>query len=504
MEKKIEGGRRGVPRDLPFPRSARQAMLSPMQEITFRSPDFLEVLAAHADRHVHLILIATKPDIIKQVPLYKELKKRGHLAVLGHTGQHYDENLSGGMLKEFGVEPDFNLNVRGSMHEVVSQIIGRLGSLIGEMKAKGKIVIPYVHGDTTTAMAASNAGYCHGFASVHVEAGIRTLTPNYAKAEGQKGRRSDPKHSAPHTSCLSALSPQGWHAFLQDRAHWEAGSQEPCPEQFNTRCSEAATGVHLAPVDLDREFLTAEGFAADRIFVVGNSVVDATEEALARAKASAVFERYPLLQDGDFVRFCIHRRENCLSATRFRAIYDAMVSLITGGRTVLLISMIQTDLAFERFGLKEEVKALAKSHPHFILSPVWSEYVDVVAAMSKAAVCATDSGSMQEEMNALGVPCVTLRFGSDRSESCMCGGNIIAPPVNAGVIKAIIEYAWNNKHMRKAPKLYGKNVSAKCIDAVERVLEEGEAFRTEEERLRKIPYNCLSPTAGRNSRSADS
>ncbi|NLG07064.1 hypothetical protein GX553_01250, partial [Candidatus Peribacteria bacterium] len=157
-----------------------------MQEITYTLPSFYDDVASCDDRHVHLIMIATKPDIIKQVPLYKELQKRGHLVLLGHTGQHYDENLSGGMLKEFGVEPDFNLNVRGSAHEVVSQIIGRLGYVIGELKQRGKIVIPYVHGDTTTAMAASNAGYCHRFASVHVEAGIRTLTPDYGKFNVQR------------------------------------------------------------------------------------------------------------------------------------------------------------------------------------------------------------------------------------------------------------------------------------------------------------------------------
>src|SRR3989344_1968512 len=159
-----------------------------MHEITYRYQSFYDDLADQKGKHVHLILIATKPDIIKQVPLYLELKKRKELVLLGHTGQHYDENLSGGMLKEFGVEPDFNLNVRGQMHEVVSQIIGRLGFVIGEIKrgparrslgGGGKIVIPYVHGDTTTAMAGSNAGYCQGFASVHVEAGLRTLTPKY-------------------------------------------------------------------------------------------------------------------------------------------------------------------------------------------------------------------------------------------------------------------------------------------------------------------------------------
>ena len=442
-----------------------------MEEITFLSPTFFDDVAGQSDPHVHLILIATKPDIIKQVPIYKELKRRGHIAVLAHTGQHYDENLSGGMLKEFGVEPDFNLNVRGSMHEIVSQIIGRLGYVIGELKERGKIVIPYVHGDTTTAMAASNAGYCHALASVHVEAGIRTLTPDYKGFEPWVG------------DWVKSFDVGKWREFQMSRANWERGSQEPVPEQFNTRCSEAATGVHLAPVELDREFMLSEGFSEDRMFVVGNSVADATNEALERADQSSVFERHPQLADGNFVRFCIHRRENCSSERRFRAIYDAMKMFIEEGKTVLFINMNQTKRAFAQFGLEEEVKQLDAEHENFVFSEVWPEYMDVIAAMSKASVCATDSGSMQEEMNVLGVPCVTLRFGSDRSESAMAGGNLIAPPIDSGLIKSIVEYAWDNEEMRKAPKIYGEDVSKKCIDAVESVLKNGEVFRADEERL---------------------
>lgn len=445
-----------------------------MKEITYHSTGFYEEVASQSDPHVHLILIATKPDIIKQIPIYKELQKRGHTVILGHTGQHYDENLSGGMLKEFGVEPDFNLNVRGSMHEIVSQMIGRLGYVISQLKARGKIVIPYVHGDTTTAMAASNAGFCHQFASVHVEAGIRTMTPDY---EGARSKG---------LGAMDAVSfdVSAWRTFLMDRKNWKRGSLEPYPEQFNTRCSECATGVHLAPVELDREFMLSEGFPEDRIFVVGNSVADAITEAQERAGESNVFSRHPALAGGDFVRFCIHRRENCLSALRFGAIYAALKALVLEGRTVLLINMNQTKMAFERFGLRDEVQTLAKTHPNFVFSDVWPEYRDVIAAMSKASVCATDSGSMQEEMNAMGIPCVTLRFGSDRSESIMAGGNIIAPPVDATLIKRIIEYAWGNREMPKAQKLYGTDVSAKSIDAVEEILGRGEeVFRSDEERL---------------------
>ncbi|MCK5020941.1 MAG: UDP-N-acetylglucosamine 2-epimerase [Candidatus Peribacteraceae bacterium] len=436
-----------------------------MEEITYLSQSFYKDIASANGKHVHVIMIATKPDIIKQVPLYNELKSRGHVVVLGHTGQHYDENLSGGMLKEFGVEPDFNLNVRGSAYEVVSQIIGRLGYVFAEIKEGGKIVIPYVHGDTTTAMAASNAGYCHRFASVHVEAGIRTLTPAYEKC-----RIGDPSK---------------WREFLMDRNNWERGSQEPFPEQFNTRCSEAATGIHLAPVELDKEFMLSEGYAQDRIFVVGNSVADALRQAQGKLDESTIFERFPQLADGNFVRFCIHRGENCSSEKRFRAIYEAMKSLILDGRKVLFISLFKTESALKEFGLKEEIDQIAKDYSNFVYSSVWAEYGDVIAAMNKAAVCATDSGSMQEEMNVLGVPCVTLRFGSDRPESAIAGGNLIAPPVDSSIIKSLIEYAWNNKEMKSAPKIYGENVSAKCVDTVEEVLAKGEVFREEEERLEK-------------------
>jgi UDP-N-acetylglucosamine 2-epimerase len=122
-----------------------------------------------------------------------------------------------------------------------------------------------------------------------VEAGIRTLTPRYAKSEI---RNTKSEKVSGFDIRASGFDPALWRNFLMDRSNWQRGSQEPYPEQFNTRCAEAATGIHLAPVDLDREFLQSEGYAEDRIFVVGNSVVDATEEAMERAKSSTVFEHH--------------------------------------------------------------------------------------------------------------------------------------------------------------------------------------------------------------------
>ncbi len=237
-------------------------------------------------------------------------------------------------------------------------------------------------------------------------------------------------------------------------------------------------------MELDREFLLSEGFSSDRIFVVGNSVADALKDAVLRAGDTDIFEQFPVLKDGNFVRFCVHRRENCTSAARFVPIFRAAEHLLKSGRKVLWISLFQTEAAIDRFDLRSELDALRKRFASsFIYSPVWPKYTDVVAAMMRCSVCATDSGSMQEEMNVLGVPCITLRFGSYRSESAMAGGNIIAPPVDADLITNAISYAWKNDAMRKAPKLYGENVSAKCIDVVEKVLVQGNIFRSDNERL---------------------
>ena len=68
----------------------------------------------------HIVVVGTKPDIIKQAPIYHELRNRGHDVVLCHTGQHYDHNLSQSMLDEFGVREDINLEVRGGVNDLVS------------------------------------------------------------------------------------------------------------------------------------------------------------------------------------------------------------------------------------------------------------------------------------------------------------------------------------------------------------------------------------------------
>lgn len=103
--------------------------------------------------------------------------------------------------------------------------------------------------------------------------------------------------------------------------------------------------------------------------------------------------------------------------------------------------------------------------------------------ITKAGAVVTDSGSMQEEANVVGTPCVTLRFGSDRTETILEGANIIAPPINSNLIADIVEGAIANPDMRKA-NIYGENVSAKIVDGVlEKLKHQGKLFLYDDERL---------------------
>ncbi len=436
--------------------------------------DLLTKFRESGDRIVHIIAIATKPDIIKQAPVYKELESRGANVLVCHTGQHYDDNYSGAMLEEFGLEIHAHLAISGPLATKTAQIIERFSQVIEVVREAGLTPVPYVHGDTLTCMAVSVSSYLNRVACVHVEAGIRTMTP---KADVYRTFFAD--HSAGRFD---------WDEYLkamQTQDTYELGSREPFPEQFNTRVAEAGTGFHAAPVELVRGFLLSEGFPPETIEVVGNSVVDATRAAVADAEKATIFERYPQLESGAFIRYCVHRRENTESAKRFAVLFEAMELLVRRGESVLLISLFGTEAAIDEHGFRDRLNALVAEFPEtFIYSQVWPNYRDVIAAMLKCSVVATDSGSMQEEMNVLGVPCVTLRFGTDRGESLLAGGNVLAPPVTKEFVADVIQFARHEASLRDVGNIYGETASQSLVDEVFKRLDQNwGVYVTEEKRL---------------------
>ena len=435
---------------------------------------FWKDITGSKNKYVHIIMIATKPDIIKQAPLYLELKKRWELVALIHTGQHYDYNLSKWVLGEFWMEVDINLNISWRIHEKFSMIIERLGNILVELSEDyKKIPVPYVHGDTLTAATADKAAFLNKFAVVHVEAGIRTFTPN-----------KEFYHTLFREYDKWNFDWNTYYTSLQDFDIYEQWSIEPYPEQFDTRSVEPSTGYFAAPVELYRKTLKKEWFPSDHIEVVWNTVADAIEISKEKMDESKAFEMFPNMKWKDFIFVTIHRRENTEKKERFLSIYYGLKKLIQDGVNVCFLWLYASEWAIDNYWLRSDIEKLQKEHKeNFAYGPALAHHAEVIDMMSQAWAVVTDSGSMQEEANIVWTPCVTVRFWSDRTETILEWANIIAPPINSSLIAEIVKWAIWNKKMKK-DNLYWKNVSKKIVDGVLWMLKEnGKLFRLDDERL---------------------
>lgn len=442
--------------------------------LNYIDPKTIKSLKKSKSSIVHIIVIATKPDIIKQAPLYNELKKRGEFVLLCHTDQHYDYRYSGGVAEEFGLKIDVHLGVSGDLNSRLSQIVERFGELLEYLLSINKTPIPYIHGDTGTALAVGLGSILKRVACVHVEAGIRTITPT-----------KKIYHKFYNDYKQGVFDWNEYYKALQSRNNYSLGSLEPYPEQIDTRMSESASGFYATPTKLAKEFLLAEGFSDKKIAVVGNSVVDSVIQSKKEVKNATILSSYPKLKNGKFILFIMHRRENVQDENRFNIIIETIEKLVTNGFSVYLVSLFAFEAALDKFNKRNLINKLVAEYPDsFIYSEAITYHRDMVAVMQKSPVVVIDSGSMQEELNILGIPCVTLRFGTDRGETLLAGCNVLAPPIDSGLVYEIIKGAHDNKKMRNVKNLYGSDVSKNIVDNVLKRVRPGTGlFMTEEQRL---------------------
>jgi len=378
------------------------------------------------------MLTGTRPDIIKMAPLFWEAKKRGHAPILIHTGQHYSGHLFAGAYKSMGLpEPHHRLDVGdcASPAESVGKMVLAIDALLRE---KEKLDILLVHGDTLTSLSGALAAYLNLVPVGHVEAGLRTF------------------------------------------------SHEPFPEQLDTRGSDAASDLYFAATELNRQNLLKEGFPGKRIFVTGNTSIDT---ALWAAKQPAgESARFFLSKGVDLskptIYFSIHRRETTLSKGRFTAAASAAFALADQGYSVVWSIRPGTASALEKWGLKGKLAAHPNLHP---IEEIPS-YADIIHLVQKCRFVCTDSGSMQEECCALHIPCITVRYVTDRPESVQAGANIVARPDRAQtILSAAAQVEASHAQMSRAPNPYGSgNSAALILDALEK--SEGKLSRWEHER----------------------
>ena len=427
-------------------------------------------LKADSHRIVHLVFIGTKPDIIKQAPVYHALKDKNELVIVCHTGQHYDFNNSKAILEELNIRVDTNFKIHGTITNKISQIIRQTGKLISDIESYGKKVIPYVHGDTLTAHGAALGAILVRVAPVHIESGLRTMTPKPILYE---------QHIANFAKgCFK------FGKYLEDIKNinnYEHGSFEPFPEQIDTRVIDEIAAIKFVPTKINFDNVASERGLADGISIVGNTISDAVKSSLAAPYKNQNF--ISLSGRKNFVFFTVHRRETCEDLRRFNIIID-LIEQLAKNQINTMVVMHPVFLHGVELTSRQRFKKIITDYPDVIsaIDPI-PYHSDTIKIIKQSRLVITDSGGIQEETNILEKYCVTLRYGTDRIESVISGSNILAPLVSSDFIFEII------KNVLELPKnsvrpLYGENVAEKIVDyTLKHIDDDTGLFRTEEQRL---------------------
>lgn len=402
------------------------------------------------------VVIGTKPDFYKQAPLILEAKKEGLPAFIISTGQHYDDLLGYG-IKEFNLTDSIacDLNIRGDLMEKSGDLMlkfGYFGRYLKEIFSKSH-VLPIVHGDTLVAgIATLSWVFGLGQKVGQNEAGLRSMSPNIIK---------DIKINLnPSKTFLEK--------FITDQLseNWFITREEPFPEQIDTWVCSAGTKFFFVPTELNKKHLLREGYPEEDIHIVGNSVVDAIKLKRNNRPQKSIFELYPKLDSGNWIRMDIHRREN-LTLHRFCAIIGGLIDLIKNTEfKVILILLNATISALRRFNLYSKLKELESEYPDkFILSELWREYGHVVEFLDSGKCWSeiTDSGSMQEELLYFPKVCsFTMRLNTDRPETIFdAKGNLLIPPINRFWLPQIVSRVYEKQEnygllFNNKKQIYGK------------------------------------------------
>lgn len=310
-----------------------------------------------------MVVFGTRPEAIKMAPVIKELKKVEDIqTIVAVTAQHRD--MLDQVLSLFKIVPDYDLNLMQKQQDLYTITTGVLNGL-REILAKEKPDLVLVHGDTSTTFVAALASFYERIPVGHVEAGLRTRN----------------KYS-------------------------------PFPEEMNRSLTGRLAELHFAPTDTARENLLAESVAAFKIWVTGNTVIDAL---LDTVRTDYIFPSdFPRLDfDRRLLLVTTHRRENW--GDRMRDIYEALLELTGEFEDIEVVfpvhkNPIVKDLALKMLGGRERFH---------LIEPL--DYEPFANLMRKVHLILTDSGGLQEEAPSLGKPVLVLRDTTERPEAVKAG-----------------------------------------------------------------------------------
>jgi UDP-N-acetylglucosamine 2-epimerase (non-hydrolysing) len=311
-----------------------------------------------------MTVFGTRPEAVKMAPVVTRLRESADFTPLvAVTGQHRE--MLDQVLRLFGIVPDHDLDImlpEQSLFDIATRTLTRLDPVLRDSRP----AMVLVQGDASSTMLGALASFYHRIPVGHVEAGLRT----------------------------------------HDR-------YRPFPEEMNRRITSALADLHFAPTPHARTNLRHEGVPDDRIFVTGNTVIDALHDVSAR-RDIALPAGLPALDGRRMLLVTTHRRENW--GDPLREIYLALLDLLERFPDVVVVFSVHRNPAVRRIAT-----GVLGGHPRAALIEP-PDYGPFVRLMSSAYLILTDSGGVQEEAPALGTPVLVLREVTERPEGVTAGG----------------------------------------------------------------------------------
>ena len=353
-----------------------------------------------------MTIFGTRPEAIKMAPIVKELKSREEVeCIVCVTAQH--RQMLDQVLEVFNIKPEYDLDIM-KQGQTLSDITSRVLLGLEEIIKKERPDIILVHGDTTTTLAGALAAFYNQVKIGHVEAGLRT-----------------------------------WNI------------QSPFPEEANRCMVDCKTDFYFAPTQNSKENLIKEGKEEDKIYITGNSAIDALKTTITEKYSNEIFN---WIGNDKLILLTAHRRENLGEPMRhmFKAIKRVLAE--NEGYKVIYpvhLNPLVRQVADEIFKGNEKVK---------LIEPL--EVIDFHNFLNKAHIILTDSGGIQEEAPSLGKPVLVLRDTTERPEGIKAGTLKLATTNEERIYTLLTELIQNKEEyerMSKASNPYGDGTTSKQI-----------------------------------------
>lgn len=366
-------------------------------------------------------VVGARPNFMKMAPLVLEIGKRSDRfhSVLVHTGQHYDETMSGAFFRDLRLKaPDYNLDVRSGSHAFqTAEIMKGFEEIC--LREKPHLVV--VAGDVNSTLACALTAAKLRIPVAHVEAGLRSF----------------------------------------DRA---------MPEEINRIVTDCLSDLLFVTEASGVENLRREGIAAEKVHFVGNTMIDSLIACSNEMFRNGNRPRIPALEGRPFCLATIHRPANVDDFSQLEKAVDILeaaseifpIVFAAHPRTRQRLSGIEKA---RRFLSVEEQMTTLHDNSVCMLPPL--SYLDFLYAMSKAKAVLTDSGGIQEETTFLGVPCLTLRDSTERPVSVELGSNEIVHLDKARILDCLHTIKEGRWKKSKVPPLWDGKAAARIVQVLD-------------------------------------